>query len=127
MAGNFYELTYIVDASLEPEKIQEIIKKYTDMLTQGGASFEESNEWGVKNLAYPIQKHRTGYYVNQYFTAPGEAVRVLEKYIRLDEGVLRFMALKYDNKMKRHRQLKKEGKVRPFNVIVPKEDTINVK
>lgn len=127
MSGNFYELTYIVDGTLAPEKIQEVIQKYTAMLVEGGAKIEETDEWGIKNFAYPIQKHRSGYYVNQYFTAPGSALKTLERYIRLDESVLRFMPLKYDNKMKRHRELKKAGKVRPFINLVPVEAVPNVK
>jgi small subunit ribosomal protein S6 len=114
MATNFYELTYIVDGSLAADKVQEVIQKYTKMLVDGGAEIEETNEWGNKPLAYMINKQRTGYYINQYFTAPGSALLTLERYIRLDESVFRYLVLKYDNKMKRHRELKKAGKVRTY-------------
>lgn len=126
MASAFYELTYIVRGSLAPDQVSEVIKKYTAMLTDGGAVIDETDEWGNRSLAYPINKERTGYYVNQYFTAPGTALVTLEKYIRLDEAVLRFLVIKYDNKMKRHRELKKAGKVRPFFTPNPEAAT-NVK
>lgn len=126
MASAFYELTYIVRGSLAPDQVSEVIKKYTTMLTDSGAVIEETDEWGNRSLAYPIKKERTGYYVNQYFTAPSNAVVTLEKYIRLDEAVLRFLVIKYDNKMKRHRELKKAGKIRPFATLI-QEAVANVK
>jgi len=111
MPLNFYELTYIVKVGEDESEIRNTIDKLTRFLTDNEAEIEETDEWGVKNLAYEIDRNRTGFYVNQYFRGPGKTLVALERYLKLDENIIRFLTLKYDNKMLRHRELVKKGGV----------------
>lgn len=111
MKSNFYELTYIITPVLETEQYAEVVKKFNDFLTTNGAALEEVDEWGIKKLAYAMDKKTSGYYVNQYFTGPTDLVAKLERAMVIDDRILRFIMLKYDAKMLRHRELQKKGEV----------------
>lgn len=111
MANNFYELTYIVNPVLEDEQVKETVSKFTAILEDNGAQIEETDEWGIQRLAYDIDGKGSGYYVNAYFTAPGPAIAKLERAFQIDDNILRFITLKYDAKMLRHRELKKKGEL----------------
>lgn len=111
MPQHFYELTYIIKIGEDESLIRDTVDKLTRFLTDNEAEIEETDEWGVKNLAYEIDRLRTGYYVNQYFRATGKTLIALERYLKLDENIIRFLMLKYDNKMLRHRELVKKGGV----------------
>jgi small subunit ribosomal protein S6 len=111
MKKNYYELTYIVNAVLDEEQIKASVAKFNDFLTSNGAEIEETNEWGIQSLAYDIDKKSTGYYVNVYFTAPGEIIAKLERAMTIDESIMRFLNIRYDNKMLIYREQQKKGEV----------------
>jgi small subunit ribosomal protein S6 len=111
MKKNYYELTYIVNAVLDEEQIKASVAKFNDFLISNGAEIEETNEWGIQSLAYDIDKKSTGYYVNVYFTAPGEVIAKLERAMTIDDNIMRFMNIRYDNKMLIYREQQKKGEV----------------
>ncbi len=111
MKKNYYELTYIVNAVLEEEQIKATVKKFTDFLTNNGAEIDEVNEWGIQSLAYEIDRKQTGYYVNAYFTAPGELIAKIERQMQIDDNVMRYLNIRYDNKMLAYRELQKKGEL----------------
>lgn len=109
MSKNYYELTYIVNAVLDEEQIKSTVAKFTDLLTTNGAEIEEVNEWGIQSMAYEIDRKGTGYYVNAYFTAPGTIITKIERQLQIDDNVLRYLTIRYDNKMLAFRELQKKG------------------
>ena len=111
MRKNYYELTYIVNPVLDEEQTKATVKKFTDFLTTNGAEIDEVNEWGIQSLAYEIDRKNTGYYVNAYFTSPGELIAKLERQMQIDDNIMRYLNLKYDNKMLAYRELQKSGTV----------------
>lgn len=111
MKKNYYELTYIVNPVLDEEQTKATVTKFTDFLTNNGAEIDEMNEWGLQSLAYEINRKNTGYYVNAFFTAPGELIAKLERQMQIDDNVMRYLTLKYDNKMLAYRELQKSGTV----------------
>lgn len=111
MKKNYYELTYIVNPVLDEEQTKTTVTKFTDFLTNNGAEIDEMNEWGLQSLAYEINRKNTGYYVNAFFTAPGELIAKLERQMQIDDNVMRYLTLKYDNKMLAYRELQKSGTV----------------
>jgi len=111
MRKNYYELTYIVNPVLDEEQTKATVKKFTDFLTENGAEIDEVNEWGIQSLAYEIDRKNTGYYVNAYFTSPGELIAKLERQMQIDDNIMRYLNLKYDNKMLAYRELQKSGTV----------------
>ena len=64
-----------------------------------------------RKLAYEIDKKNSGYYVNMYLTAPVEAISIIERALRIDDHFMRYLTLKYDAKMFRHRDLVKKNAV----------------
>jgi small subunit ribosomal protein S6 len=107
MATNTYELTYIVNAVQNEDQIKDTVRRVNKLIEENGGEVVEIDEWGNRRLAYLINKKRTGYYVNMYFRAPGELVARLERAMEIDDDVLRYLTLRMDAKMLRHRELQK--------------------
>ena len=99
---NTYELTYIVNSVISDEQVKDMVSRVTAYISENGGDIIEVDEWGARRLAYPIQKKRNGYYVNMYFTAPGEIVPRLERALEIDDNILRYLTLRMDPKMIRH-------------------------
>ncbi|HLR26505.1 MAG TPA: 30S ribosomal protein S6 [Fodinibius sp.] len=120
MSRNYYELTYILNPVLDDEKHEEIIEKYTELIRDNGGEVDEVDEWGNRSFEYEMDDKSSGYYVNAYFTAPGELIEKLERALRISDHVMRYLTLKYDAKMMRHRDLQRKNAVP--TVFVDEED-----
>lgn len=111
MSKNYYELTYIINPVLEDDQYKEIVGKFTDFVKDNGGEIDEVDEWGIRKFEYEMDGKSSGYYVNAFFTAPGELIEKLERALRIDDHVMRYLTLKYDAKMMRHRELQKKNAV----------------
>lgn len=123
MSKSFYEFTYIINPVLEEDKFKEAVEKVNKLITDNGGEIEEVDEWGVRPFAYPIDKKNNGYFVNMYFTAPAEAIAKVERSLRIDDDILRYLTLKYDAKMMRHRELQKKNEVPDIFAIEEEEES----
>lgn len=72
------------------------VKKYEDYLANAGAEIVHEEHWGMRKLAYPIQKKSTGFYHLIEFKAEGEVIANVETELKRDERVLRFLTVKLD-------------------------------
>ncbi|MEX2639721.1 MAG: 30S ribosomal protein S6 [Balneolales bacterium] len=122
MKKNFYELTFVINPVLEEEGIKSAVEQHTAYLEKNGAEIEEVDEWGMQRFAYEIDGKGSGYYVNVYFTAPGELIQKLERVFQIDDNVMRYLTIKYDNKMLKNRELKKKGKAPSIFDVPEKTD-----
>jgi small subunit ribosomal protein S6 len=116
MAGTgepIYELTYILDGVLAEDKFKDLVTRINKFIKDNGGKVLETDEWGMRQLAYPINRRRNGYYVNMYFNAPNDLPVKLERALRIDESVLRYMTLRLDAKMRRHFEAKKYREYSP--------------
>ncbi len=120
--SNFYELTYIVNPVLEENQTKEIIAKYNALVEENGGTIDEIEEWGIREMTYDIDGKHSGYYVNVYFTAPGDIVARFERAMRIDDNILRNLVLKYDSKMIRYRERKKNGELPALFEVEEKEE-----
>lgn len=111
MSNNLYEFTYIINPVLDEDKFAAVVDKVNELIKKHGGEVDEVDLWGLRPLAYEIDKKNNAYYVNMYFNAPNEAIAKIERALRIDDDVLRFLTLKYDAKMLRHRELKKNNAV----------------
>ena len=111
MKKDFYEMTYILNPVLDEEKFSEMVAYVNKLIEDNGGELVEVDEWGVKKLAYDIDKKSTGYYVNLYFNAPAETIAPVERNMRIHDDIMRYLTLKYDAKMKRHYDLRKKGEL----------------
>lgn len=111
MSKNYYEFTYIINPVLEEDEFKNTVDKVNKLIEDNGGEIDEVDEWGLRQFAYNIDKKGSGYYVNMYFTAPPEAIANVERQLRIDDNILRYLTLKYDAKMLRYRELQKKNEV----------------
>ena len=90
---NRYETVFILTPVLSEEQAKEAVGKFKKVLTGAGAKVHHEENWGMKKLAYPIQKKSTGFYNLLEFEAEGDAVSKLDLAFRRDERVMRFLTV----------------------------------
>ena len=91
---NQYETVFILTPVLSDDQMKETVNKFKSLLTESGAEFINEELWGLKKLAYPIQKKTTGFYVLFEYKAQPELIKKLEVNFRRDERVIRFLTIK---------------------------------
>jgi len=106
---NQYELTYVISGVVKQNQVDDIVRKVNQFVKDNGGEILEVDEWGNQRLAYEIEKKRSGYYVNMYFRAPGNLIQKLERQLKINDDVLRYLTLRMDAKMQRHYE-KQKGK-----------------
>jgi small subunit ribosomal protein S6 len=93
---NQYETVFIVTPVLSEEQMKEAVKKYQDYLKDNGAEIVHEEHWGMRKLAYPIQKKSTGFYHLVEFKADGNFIADFETQLKRDERIIRFLTVKLD-------------------------------
>ncbi len=93
-----YELLVILKPTLTDEEKAAQVSSLEDTFSKNGAKIEVIEDKGMRTLAYEIQKHKRGHYYVIYFTAPGSAISEIERVIRFNEDIIKFMTVKYENK-----------------------------
>lgn len=94
---NTYETVFIASPVLAESALADMLSKFQGLLAESGATVEHTEQWGLKKLAYPIQKKSTGYYyLLQFSSENGTIVDTLETAYRRDERVVRFLTFRLD-------------------------------
>ncbi len=93
---NQYETVFILTPVLSDEQMKETVAKFKNLLTDNGAEILNEETWGLKKMAYAIQKKSTGFYCLLEFKAEPTIVKKLETAYRRDEKVIRYMTVKLD-------------------------------
>ncbi|RLD89813.1 MAG: 30S ribosomal protein S6 [Bacteroidetes bacterium] len=93
---NQYETVFILTPVLSDEQMKEAVKKYEDYLKKNGAEIVHRENWGMRKLAYPIQKKSTGFYQLFEYKNDGSIIADLELQFKRDERILRFLTVKLD-------------------------------
>ena len=93
---NRYETVFIMTPVLSDEQVAEAVKKFKDQIKELGGKLIHEESWGLKKLAYPIQKKSTGFYHLFEFEASGEAVEPFEVEMKRDERIMRFLTTRMD-------------------------------
>ena len=88
-----YEGMIIIDPKLEDEKIKEKIEDVKKIIEKKG-KIEKIDEWGKRQLAYPIKKREEGYYLVIEFEADGSVIQDLRKYMDIGTDYLRYMFIR---------------------------------
>jgi len=91
-----YELTLVVRPDVEDTLLTALLDKIKGMLTAAGAQNTQLESWGRRTLAYPIKKINEGQYFLIRTQLPPQALRELERNVRLTEEVLRFLFVRAD-------------------------------
>jgi len=93
---NNYETVFILTPVLSDAQMKEAVEKFKGILTQEGAEIINEENWGLRKLAYPIQKKSTGFYQLIEFKASPSTINKLEINFRRDERVIRFLTFRQD-------------------------------
>jgi small subunit ribosomal protein S6 len=108
-----YETVFIVTPVLSEAQMKEAVNKIKGYLTEHGAQVVHSENWGLRKLAYPIQKKTTGFYNLIEFKAEPTLIEKLETEYRRDERIIRFLTFamdKYSVEYAEKKRSKKETK-----------------
>ena len=91
-----YEHTFIARQDLSNAQAESLIEHFGAVLTDNGGSVVENEYWGLKTMAYKINKNRKGHYAYLKTDAPAVAVAEMERLMRLHEDVMRVLTIKVD-------------------------------
>ena len=106
---NNYELMVIFTPVLSDDEFKAAQRKFTTLVTDNEGTIVSENPWGLKSLAYPIQKKTTGLYWVVEFTAPSAFNEKLKIQLLRDESVLRHMVTKLDKYAVEYNNKKRSG------------------
>ena len=88
---NQYEVLYVITPELDEEADKVVMDKFAEIITANGGEIEKTDVWGKRRLAYPIDYKTEGFYVLVVFNANPELPRELERNMRNDERLMRYM------------------------------------
>lgn len=93
---NHYETIYIVNPTLDDDSLKEAIDKFSDLIKKLKGSIVKVNEWGKRKLAYEVKRFDKGYYLVLDFCALPKMVTELERNLKLDDRILKYITVKID-------------------------------
>jgi len=93
---NHYETIYIVNPTLDDDSLKEAIDKFSDLIKKLKGFIVKVNEWGKRKLAYELKQFDKGYYVVLDFCALPKMVTELERNLKLDDRILKYITVKID-------------------------------
>jgi small subunit ribosomal protein S6 len=114
---NNYETVFILNPVLSEDQAKDTVEKFVKVLKKANANIVNTENWGLKKLAYPIQKKSTGFYALIEFAAESPTVSALETEFRRDESVMRFMTIVLDKHSLLYNARRRKGE---FNKGRPK-------
>jgi small subunit ribosomal protein S6 len=94
--SNQYETVFILTPVLSETQVKETVKRYLGYIRENGGEIVHEENWGLRKLAYPIQKKTTGFYHLVEFKSAGDFVEKLETQYRRDERIIRFLTVSMD-------------------------------
>ena len=92
----YYESVFIARQDVSSNNVEELAGQLQQIVQDNGGQVTKTEHWGLKNLAYRIKKNRKGHYVLFNIDAPAEAVQELERNMRFNEDIIRFLTVKVD-------------------------------
>ena len=121
-----YETVFILTPVLSDAQMKEAVEKFSKVLTDNGATIVNTEEWGLRKLAYPIAKKSTGFYALIEFEGAPTIVKKLETAYRRDERVIRFLTFRLDKYAAQYatkrRSLKSKANNEPAEQVEAKQD-----
>lgn len=91
-----YETVFIARQDVSAKQVEDYTKAFTKIVNDNGGEVKKTESWGLRSLAYKIKKNKKGHYVLIHSDAPFSAISEMERNMRLNEDVLRFMTVTID-------------------------------
>ncbi|MEI6815707.1 MAG: 30S ribosomal protein S6 [Bacteroidota bacterium] len=104
-----YETVFILTPVLSEEQMKEVVGKYNKFITEHGGEIVHEDRWGLRKLAYPIQKKKNGFYSLFEYKSKGDLIAKLELEFKRDERVLRFLTVSLDKHAIDYNDRKRRG------------------
>lgn len=106
---NNYETVFILNPVLSEDQMKDTVEKFVKVLKKANAEVVNIEHWGLKKLAYPIQKKSTGFYALIEFSAAPGVIDTLETEYRRDESVMRFLTMVLDKHALVYNERRRKG------------------
>ena len=107
-----YEELFIVKPDATEEETEQVVEQVRQLITSGGGTVDKLEKWGLRKLAYKIQKQHEGFYILVQFSSSPESVKEIERRLRVSDLVLKFLTVRIDEKLKRIEKRKKKREKR---------------
>ena len=91
-----YEHIFMARQDVTPQQVEAMVDQYKGVIEQNGGSVDKTEMWGVKSLAYRIKKNRKAHFTMFNLNAPAPAVAEMERQMRINEDILRFMTIRVE-------------------------------
>lgn len=92
----YYENVFIARQDISASQVDTLVETFTGTIEGMGGKVAKQEYWGLKNLAYRIKKNRKGHYVLLNLDAPADAVHEMERQMRINEDILRYLTVRID-------------------------------
>ena len=112
-----YEHIFMARQDVTPQQVEAMVDQYKGVIEQNGGSVDKTEMWGVKSLAYRIKKNRKAHFTMFNLNAPAPAVAEMERQMRINEDILRFMTIKVEELETEFARLL--GKERAVHLVQP--------
>ena len=120
---NQYETVFIATPVLSEAQMKEAVAKYTQLIKDNGGEVVYEEDWGLKQLAYPIQHKTSGFYYLIEFKADPQFVATLETQYHRDERIIRFLTVALDKNAAAYAEKRRAGKAaKAAETVENKED-----
>ena len=97
---NHYETMFIIAPTLGPDAYERLVETFKGIIEENGGKVHNTTKWGVRTLAYEVKKFKEGIYTIFDFEAPGDLIQELERRLRLNDSVLKYLTVKSERKDK---------------------------
>ena len=114
-----YEELFIIRPDATDEEITPIVEQIRGIITNAGGTVDKEERWGVRKLAYRVQKRNEGYYVLLQFSSDPQTVKEIERRLRVNDAVLKFLTVRIDEKLKKIEKRRKEREKRAARKPAP--------
>ncbi len=91
-----YESTFIARPDISSQQVDGLAEQFREILTEAGGEIAKTEYWGLRSLAYRIKKNRKGHYYFMNIVAPPEAIDAMERTMRINEDVIRYLTVRVD-------------------------------
>jgi len=93
---SLYECTFIARQDISSQEVERLADEFTTVVVDGGGKLVKKEYWGLRNLAYRINKNKKGHYMMLGLDAPSAAMRELERRLHLNENIIRNLTVRVE-------------------------------
>ena len=93
---SLYECVFIARQDISATQVEGLTEQFQNIITENGGTVVNTESWGLRTIAYKIKKNRKGHYVMLHLDAPSDAVKEMERQMRINEDVLRNLTIRVE-------------------------------